>query len=220
MLLVLRADNSRVTASIPDNISWRQCWLKAPPLDQNLRRVCWSTLEQCFHWLDQKLTLPFNLLTKYITIPRGTLVSRYTQLYLAFIATTLLHHSGAMNITSSSSENNLNQVAFFMLQPVAITFEDFVIYLGKKAGVKESRKILVSTYSYLETNHGVWRIDKSCWKSVDICMVHIYLEIRICFLCQRRYALSKRLAKCHQGDFGIDQTIFWRAWIERTISRR
>jgi hypothetical protein len=43
-------------------------------------------------------------------------------------------------MTTSSSANNLNQVAFFMLQPVAITVEDFVVYLGKKAGIKESRK--------------------------------------------------------------------------------
>ncbi|KAE9371052.1 hypothetical protein N431DRAFT_425742 [Stipitochalara longipes BDJ] len=113
-----------------------------PPLMGRLREV--STVRDFWgkFWhqnLRRKLTLPFNLLTKYIPIPRGTLVSRYTQLYLAFITTTLIHHSGAMNLPSSSSANNLNQAAFFMLQPVAITFEDFVIYLGKKAGVKESR---------------------------------------------------------------------------------
>jgi hypothetical protein len=45
-----------------------------------------------------------------------------------------------MNLTTSSNVNNLNQVAFFMLQPVAITVEDFAVYLGKKAGLKESRK--------------------------------------------------------------------------------
>jgi hypothetical protein len=91
--------------------------------------------------LKQKLTLPFNLLTKYIPIRHGTLVSRYTQLYLAFITTTAIHHIGAMNMPTSSNANNLSQVAFFMLQPVAITLEDFVVYLAKKAGVKESRNI-------------------------------------------------------------------------------
>jgi hypothetical protein len=94
-------------------------------------------------WTDlgKKLTLPFNILTKYIPIRHGTLLSKYTQLYLAFIATTLLHHIGAMNLITSTSENNLNQVAFFMLQPVAITAEDFVIYLSKKAGLKKTCKI-------------------------------------------------------------------------------
>jgi hypothetical protein len=62
------------------------------------------------------------------------------QLYLAFIATTFIHHLGALNLPESSNANNLNQVAFFMLQPVAITAEDFVVYLGKRAGLKESRK--------------------------------------------------------------------------------
>jgi hypothetical protein len=60
---------------------------------------------------------------------------------MAFITTTLIHHLGALNVTTSSSKNNLNQVAFFMLQPVAITVEDFVVYLGKKAGLKESCKL-------------------------------------------------------------------------------
>jgi len=58
---------------------------------------------------------------------------------LAFIATTAIHHLGAMNLATSSGANNLNQIAFFMLQPVAITVEDLVVYLGKKSGIKESR---------------------------------------------------------------------------------
>jgi hypothetical protein len=59
---------------------------------------------------------------------------------MAFMATSFVHHTGAMNLTTTSGRNNLDQVAFFMLQPVAITAEDFVVYLGKKAGLKESRK--------------------------------------------------------------------------------
>jgi type II secretory pathway component PulL len=60
---------------------------------------------------------------------------------MAFITTTFIHHLGALNLPTSSSKNNLNQVAFFMLQPVAITVEDFVVYLGEKAGLKESCKL-------------------------------------------------------------------------------
>ena len=48
-------------------------------------------------------------------------------------------------MATSSNANNLNQAAFFMLQPVAITVEDFVVYLGKKAGIKESRKVSASS---------------------------------------------------------------------------
>lgn len=46
-----------------------------------------------------------------------------------------------MNLLTNSSVVNLYQLAFFMLQPVAITLEDFAVYLGKKAGLKESSKI-------------------------------------------------------------------------------
>jgi hypothetical protein len=63
------------------------------------------------------------------------------QLYMAFITTSLIHHLGAMNLPDNSSVVNLYQLAFFMLQPVAITVEDLVVYLGKKAGLKESSKI-------------------------------------------------------------------------------
>ena len=63
------------------------------------------------------------------------------QLYMAFITTSLIHHLGAMNLPDNSSIVNLYQLAFFMLQPVAITVEDLVVYLGKKAGLKESSKI-------------------------------------------------------------------------------
>lgn len=64
---------------------------------------------------------------------------------MAFIATTFLHHVGAINVTTSSHENDMNQVIYFMLQPVAITVEDFVIYLGRKAGLKESSKMTSSS---------------------------------------------------------------------------
>ncbi|KAL5325817.1 hypothetical protein ACEPPN_006950 [Leptodophora sp. 'Broadleaf-Isolate-01'] len=90
----------------------------------------------------RKLNIPFRVLKKYVPIQKGTLTSRYLQLYLAFIASGLLHHLGALNLPSSSTKNNWNQLAYFFMQPIAITVEDIVIYLGKKAGIKKSFYVL------------------------------------------------------------------------------
>jgi hypothetical protein len=40
------------------------------------------------------------------------------------------------------------QYLFFMLQPVAITFEDHVIHIGKKLGIKPSGKLTVINATY------------------------------------------------------------------------
>lgn len=86
----------------------------------------------------KRLNLPFQTLIRYVPIKQGTLASRYLQLYLAFIASALIHHLGVLNVTSSTPQNDMNSLIFFLIQPLAITLEDFAVYLGKKAGVKSS----------------------------------------------------------------------------------
>lgn len=66
------------------------------------------------------------------------MASRYLQLYNGFLISALIHHIGSLNIAYTPSIKY--QFIFFMSQPIAITIEDFAIYLGKKAGVKESCK--------------------------------------------------------------------------------
>lgn len=114
-----------------------------PPVMGKLRDVLtvrdlWGKFWHQF--LRRKLNLPFEILKRYIPIRRGTLTSKYLQLYLAFIASACLHHLGAWNSPDSSGANNWRQATFFLIQPIAISFEDFVIYLGKKAGIKKSWK--------------------------------------------------------------------------------
>jgi hypothetical protein len=85
-----------------------------------------------------------SVLISVTGIKRGTFISRYLQLYNAFLVSALVHHVGALNIPYSPSAKY--QIYFFMLQPVAITIEDFAIYLGKKAGLKESCTIALIVY--------------------------------------------------------------------------
>jgi hypothetical protein len=75
---------------------------------------------------------------RLLRIRKGTLVSRYLQLYNAFFVSAVIHHIGALNCPYSTLA--WYQFYFFMIQPVAITVEDFAIYLGKKAGLKETCK--------------------------------------------------------------------------------
>jgi hypothetical protein len=75
---------------------------------------------------------------RLLSVRKGTLVSRYLQLYNAFFVSAVIHHIGALNCPYSALA--WYQFYFFMIQPVAITVEDFAIYLGKKAGLKETCK--------------------------------------------------------------------------------
>lgn len=92
----------------------------------------------CAH-TDQKLNIPYQTLTRFISIKKGTLKSRYIQLYLAFATSAIIHAIGAMNIAGENTASNMwPQLNYFLVQPLAITFEDFIIYQGKRWGVKES----------------------------------------------------------------------------------
>ena len=79
-----------------------------------------------------------STLTSLLRVKKGTFVSRYLQLYNAFFVSAIIHHIGALNVPYSPLV--WCQFAFFMMQPVAITIEDFAVYLGKKAGLKETCK--------------------------------------------------------------------------------
>ena len=65
---------------------------------------------------------------KFLKFPRGSNRSSYTQLYVGFFLSGLLHASGDFVVEKRVVYRPLN---FFLLQAVAITFEDFVIYISK-----------------------------------------------------------------------------------------
>ncbi|ETI22461.1 hypothetical protein G647_06536 [Cladophialophora carrionii CBS 160.54] len=118
---------------------------------RNIWGYCWwvksrspmGSLSLTWHYRHQLLRRTFETanssLTRLARIRKGTLASRYLQLYNAFVVSALIHHIGALNCPYS--ELPWCQFYFFMIQPVAITVEDFAIYMGKKAGLKESCKL-------------------------------------------------------------------------------
>lgn len=101
-------------------------------------------------------------LTRLFRIKKGTLVSRYLQLYNAFFVSALIHHIGALNMPYSPLVEY--QFYFFMIQPVAITIEDFAIHLGKKAGLKKTCTIdSLTTFASGRVILTLDREDESCW---------------------------------------------------------
>ena len=66
---------------------------------------------------------------KLVKFPRGTNLSSYTQLYVAFSLSGLLHFSGDFVYEKRIVSRSFK---FFLLQAVAITFEDLVIYITKR----------------------------------------------------------------------------------------
>ena len=66
---------------------------------------------------------------KFLKFPRGTNRSSYTQLYVAFFLSALFHFSGDFTFRKRTVYYSFK---FFLLQAVAINFEDFVIYIAKR----------------------------------------------------------------------------------------
>ncbi|OQU96641.1 hypothetical protein CLAIMM_02691 [Cladophialophora immunda] len=102
----------------------------------------------CWHQLLRRIFESVNKpLLQVLRVKTGTLASRYLQLYNAFFVSALIHHAGALNCAYSSL--GWCQFYFFMIQPVAIMFEDLVIYFGKKAALKDTWKTRAVGYVWV-----------------------------------------------------------------------
>lgn len=66
---------------------------------------------------------------KVFKFPRGTNLSSYTQLYTAFFLSATFHFAGEFTYERRFVYRSFK---FFLLQAVAITFEDFIIYAVKR----------------------------------------------------------------------------------------
>lgn len=72
---------------------------------------------------------PSIQLARLLGLRKGSLSSRYFQLYFGFFISALLHEWNVFNATREDG----GEMWFFMIQPVAITAEDFVQYCWRKA---------------------------------------------------------------------------------------
>ena len=65
-----------------------------------------------------------------LKFPRGTNLSAYTQLYVSFLLSGIIHFGGDY---LAERRVVLRSIKYFLLQAVAITFEDIVIYVAKRS---------------------------------------------------------------------------------------
>src|SRR3954463_9487643 len=79
------------------------------------------------------LTIYTDAFANYFRIPRGTNLSSYTKLYLAFGISGVFHALSQLQmpcpINITSIERTWGFFLFFLWQMVAITFEDFVQWI-------------------------------------------------------------------------------------------
>jgi len=66
---------------------------------------------------------------KVLNFPRGSNLSSYTQLYVAFFLSAIIHTSGDF---VSEGRIPSRSFKFFLLQAAAITLEDLVAYIAKQ----------------------------------------------------------------------------------------
>ena len=96
---------------------------------------------------------------KLLKLPRGSNRSSYTQLYIAFFLSGIIHSSADFMLEKRMVYRSFT---FFLLQAVAITFEDFVIYTAKRllrrggAELKPGVEIAVRVIGY-------------CWVTLWFC---------------------------------------------------
>ncbi|KAI9765528.1 MAG: hypothetical protein M1840_007354 [Geoglossum simile] len=90
-------------------------------------RDAWTTWHQS---LRRPLSTFGLRAARALGLRKGTNASSYTQLYVAFLASAVIHVSGAIG----ASRRDMGELKFFLGQAAAITFEDLVMATAKMLG--------------------------------------------------------------------------------------
>ncbi|KII87509.1 hypothetical protein PLICRDRAFT_699867 [Plicaturopsis crispa FD-325 SS-3] len=98
-----------------------------------LRRF-WS---RTWHHLVRRICVAYGkAVARALALKPGTKASAYTQLYVAFIVSSIVHSVGDYTIDPARMGTS---APFFLIQAVVITAEDAAIGLGRMAGLRGSR---------------------------------------------------------------------------------
>ncbi|KAJ6560430.1 membrane bound O-acyl transferase family-domain-containing protein [Mycena capillaripes] len=85
--------------------------------------------------------------TRTLGLQKGTNSSAYLQLYTAFSLSAILHAISDYKMHRSLAQSG--SLFFFAIQPVAITMEDFVLYVGRKMGISPAAGWKVLGYAWV-----------------------------------------------------------------------
>ncbi|KAJ7283325.1 membrane bound O-acyl transferase family-domain-containing protein [Mycena rebaudengoi] len=88
-----------------------------------------------------------RLLARTLGLQKGTNASSYVQLYTAFALSGVLHFVADYKMHRSLTPGG--SLVFFTIQAVAITLEDFVLFLARKLGVKPAAWWTFAGYAWV-----------------------------------------------------------------------
>jgi len=77
-----------------------------------------------------------RLFVSSLGLKKGGFLSRYSQIWIGFLLSAAAHHMAAL--VGCFEDGGYYQALYFLIQPVGIMLEDFVVYLGKEMGWKET----------------------------------------------------------------------------------
>ncbi|KAF9646131.1 hypothetical protein BDM02DRAFT_3172253 [Thelephora ganbajun] len=103
---------------------------------------------------------------KFLKFPRGTNGSSYAQLYIAFLLSGILHFAADFMMEKRMVYRSFN---FFLLQAIAITFEDFVIYITKSLLIQRGIELRPGKI-HKSWAEAVVRVIGYCWVVVWFCL--------------------------------------------------
>ena len=110
---------------------------------------------------------------KMFKFPRGTNLSSYTQLYVAFFLSAVFHFAGEFTYERRIVYRSFK---FFILQAVAITLEDFVVYLSKRFLLQRGIKFSPGGADECWTE-AVVRVVGYCWVILWFCLtLPVYVD--------------------------------------------
>ncbi|PWY76500.1 hypothetical protein BO94DRAFT_538380 [Aspergillus sclerotioniger CBS 115572] len=129
-----------------------------PNLMGSFSSQMWSVRQvwgKCWHGhLRRVVVEPSKILADFLQLPKGSLIRKYTQLFVSFYISALTHHAGAYLV----GRNHGGMYYLWLGQAVVIMLEDLVIYYGKRWGIKDSPylqllgKVWVCVWFCLPTN--------------------------------------------------------------------
>ena len=103
---------------------------------------------------------------RILKFPRGTNRSSYTQLYVAFFLSAVFHFVGEYMYERRMVYRSFK---FFLLQAVAITFEDFTIFIAKRPLLRAGIKLNPGSSQQLWAEAAV-KILGYCWVLFWFCL--------------------------------------------------
>jgi len=103
---------------------------------------------------------------KILRFPRGSNRSSYTQLYIAFLLSGLIHFAGDFMFEGRLVYRSFR---FFLLQAAAITFEDFIIYIAKRL-LRQRGVDLKPGKDDESRTEAVVRVIGYCWVTLWFCL--------------------------------------------------